>query len=58
MNGIIFRLIAFVLGIIVTICYMYYYYKKVQADETKSVVYDIKKEIYKKCIKEEKRKVL
>ncbi len=55
-NGIIFRLISFVLGIIITILYMYFYYKRVQSDEKKSVVYDIKKKIMDTCLKDEKNK--
>ena len=49
-----FRFIAFIFGIIVTIFYMYYYCRKVQSDEIKSIVYDIKKEIIKKYIKDKK----
>ena len=33
MNGIDFRFIAFIFGIIVTNFYMYYYYRKVQSDK-------------------------
>ena len=54
-NGIAFRFVAFILGDILTILYMYYYYKKVKEDEKNSAVYDIKKEIYDQCIKDTKK---
>ena len=56
-DGIIFRSISFVAGIIVTILYMYFYHKRILSDETKSVVYEIKKSIQEKCLKDEKDKV-
>lgn len=54
-DGIFFRTIAFVLGMLLTILYMLYYYIKVRDDETKSIVYDIRKQILEACIKDEKK---
>ena len=54
-NGLAFRFIAFILGNIVTIIYMFLYYKKIMKDETKSIVYDIRKEIEEVCLKDEKK---
>ena len=54
-DGIVFRSIAFVLGMIVTIIYMFYYFKKIREDETKSIVYGIKDHILETCLKFEKK---
>ena len=54
-DGIFFRIIAFVLGMLLTVMYMLYYYIKVKDDETKSIVYDIRKQILEACIKDEKK---
>ena len=53
-DGLIFRVICFVVGNIITILYLYIYYKKIQKDETKSIVYDIKKELEDKYLKKDK----
>ena len=54
-NGIVFRSFAFILGMIMTIIYMFFYYKKIMTDETKSIVYDIRKEILDFCLEDEKK---
>ena len=54
-DGIFFRIIAFVLGMLLTVMYMLYYYIKVKDDETKSIVYDIRKQILEACLKDEKK---
>ena len=55
-EGIVFRSISFVLGNIINILYIYFYYKKIKSDETKSIVYDIKNDIENKLLKDEKEK--
>ena len=55
-EGIVFRSISFVLGNIISILYIYFYYKKIKSDETKSIVYDIKNDIENKFLKDEKEK--
>ena len=63
-DGIVFRVISFCFGNIITIIYLYVYYKKIKSDEKKSVVFDIKKDLENKYLKdeqneeEEKEKVL
>ena len=54
-DGIIFRIIAFILGDALTIGYFFYYYKKVKNNPLKSAVYDIKDEIYDKFNKMRER---
>ena len=54
-DGIVFRSIAFVLGMILTIIYMFYYFNKIREDETKSIVYEIKNQILETCLKFEKK---
>ena len=55
-EGIFFRAISFVIGNIIGILFIYFYYKKIKSDETKSIVYDIKNEIKNKFLKDEKEK--
>ena len=55
-NGVAFRIIALVLGDLISVFYMLYYHKKVRADEKKSVVYDIKNRVIKLFLKEENDK--
>ena len=50
-NGIIYRIILFVFGNTIAILYLYIYYRKIRADETSSVVYDVKDEIEKIYLK-------
>ena len=50
-NGIVYRIILFVLGNTIAILYLYIYYRKIRADETSSVVYDVKDEIEKIYLK-------
>ena len=44
-DGIVFRIIAYVTGNILCLFYIYIYYKKIKLDETKSICYDIRKDI-------------
>ena len=53
-DGILFRTIYYFLGNIITIMYIYFYYRRIRLDKTKSVVYDIKKIIEKKFLINEK----
>ena len=53
-DGIVFRVIAFVIGDVITILYFYYYYRKIVKDETKSISYDINKKLRKKWLIKEK----
>ena len=55
-NGIVYRIILFVFGNVFSILYLYVYYKKIQADETSSAVYDIKEDIENHFLKREKKK--
>ena len=52
-NGIVFRIIGLFIGDILAIIYLFLYYRRIQIDETNSVVYEIKKEIEDKYLKEE-----
>ena len=52
-DGIVYRIILFIIACSITILYLYVYYRKILADETSSVVYKIKDEIEKKYIKKE-----
>ena len=53
-DGIIYRVICLVIVDILTILYFYIYYKKVKADEKKSVLYNIKSELEEKYLKGDK----
>ena len=53
-NGVIFRAISFVVGDIITILYLYFYYRRIRRDETQSYTYDIKKDLEDKYLHEEK----
>ena len=55
-DGIIFRVITFILGDALTIGYFFYYYKKVKNNPLKSVVYDIIDEIQDKFLKKTEEK--
>ena len=50
-DGIILRIIGLILGLIITILYLYFYYKRVQKDETKSIVYEIRQKLLDKYLK-------
>ena len=54
-NGIVFRIIGLFIGDIFAIIYLFLYYRRIQIDETNSVVYEIKKEIEDKYLKKKKR---
>ena len=53
LKGIVFRVIGLVIVDVLTIIYFYIYYRKIKLDEQKSIVYDIKKELEDKFLKEE-----
>ena len=53
-EGLKFRTINFVIGDIITIIYFYFYYRRIRRDETKSITYDIRKDLEDKYLKEEK----
>ena len=50
-DGIILRIIGLIIGLIITILYLYFYYKRVQKDETKSIVYEIRQKLLDKYLK-------
>ena len=49
-DGIVLRIIGLVFGIIIYVLYLFFYYKRIQKDETKSITYDIKEDILKKYL--------
>ena len=49
-DGVIFRVIGFVIGDIITIGYFFYYHKKIKTNPQKSAIFDIKNEIYNKFL--------
>ena len=53
-DGAAFRAISFVIGDIITIIYLYFYYRRIRRDETQSYTYDTKKDLEDKYLKEEK----
>ena len=53
-DGIVFRIICLVLGTIITILYLYFYYRRIKNDETKSITFEIKDEIWDKYFKKNK----
>ena len=55
-EGIAFRIISFIIINALTILYFYIYYRKIKIDEKKSIVYDIKKQLEEKYLKNEKEK--
>ena len=55
-DGIIFRVITFILGDALTIGYFFFYYKKVKENPLKSAVYDIIDEIHDKFLKKTEEK--
>lgn len=50
-DGIVFRIIGLILGIIITILYLYFYYQKIQTNEAKSIVYEIRQNLCDKYLK-------
>ena len=52
-KGFWFRFAGLILGDILTCGYFYYYYRKVKSDETKSICYNIKKDLEEKFLKNE-----
>ena len=53
-NGIVFRVFAFLIGDVIVLFYFYVYYKRIQKNEKKSIVYDIKENLEKKFLKKDK----
>ena len=54
-DGIYFRLICLGLGDFIGILYLYFYYLRIKKDEKKSVVYDIRKKLEDKYLKNENK---
>ena len=52
-EGLKFRIICFVIGNIITISYLYFYYRRIKSDGKKSICYDIKKDLEDKYLKNE-----
>ena len=52
-EGLKFRIICFVIGNIITILYLYFYYRRIKSDEKKSICYNIKKDLEEKYLKDE-----
>ena len=53
-EGIVFRVVGFILGNELSLLYLFYYYNKISFDEKVSVVYEIKQEIEDKFLKDDK----
>ena len=53
-DGIVFRIICLVIMNTLTLLYFYLYYRKVKNDEKNSIVYDIKKQLEDKYLKDDK----
>ena len=56
-NGIVFRIILFIIFNGIGILYLYIYYRKIKADETSSIVYNIKYDIEKKFLKNDNNEI-
>ena len=54
-DGLEFRIVCFLIANIITLLYIFLYYRKIRLDPTSSIVYDIKNEIEKKFKKPEKK---
>ena len=55
-EGIVLRIIGLIIGIIIAVGYLFIYYKRIQKDETKSIVYEIKDQLEDKYLKTKKEK--
>ena len=55
-EGIVLRIIGLIIGIIIAVGYLFIYYKRIQKDETKSIVYEIKDQLEDKYLKTKKDK--
>ena len=55
-EGIVLRIIGLIIGIIIAVGYLFIYYKRIQNDETKSIVYEIKEQLEDKYLKTKKEK--
>ena len=53
-DGIVFRIISLVIGLIIAILYLYIYYRRIKNDETKSITLEIKDAILEKYLKKDK----
>ena len=56
-EGIVLRIIGLILSIIIAVAYLFIYYKRIQKDNTKSIVYDIKEELENKYLKPKKENI-
>lgn len=56
MEGVVFRIIGLIIGLVLNIGYLYFYFRRIKKDETKSIVYDIKDILLDKYLKETKEK--
>ena len=54
-DGIVFRIIGLILGLMIAITYLYIYYRRIKIDETKSITYEIKEELLDKYLKKNKK---
>ena len=55
-DGIVFRIFGLIIGLFITIIYLYFYYLRIKNDETKSIVYEIRQELYNKYLNNQKEK--
>ena len=55
-EGIVLRIIGLIIGIIIAVGYLFIYYKRIQKDETKSIVYEIKDQLEDKYLKTKNEK--
>ena len=56
-DGIVFRIVGLVIGIIIDILYLFFYYKRIQKDETKSITYEVKINILEKYNLNKKKEI-
>ena len=56
-DGIVFRIVGLVIGIIIDILYLFFYYKRIQKDETKSITYEDKISILEKYNLNKKKEI-
>ena len=55
-DGVVFRIIGLVIGLIFNIAYLFLYYRRIKKDQTKSIVYEIKNILLDKYLTEKKEK--
>ena len=54
-DGIVFRIVGLIFGLIIAILYLYIYYRRIKNDEKKSITYEIKEELLNKYLKKNKK---